>query len=328
MLNGQCEAEDYEKWVRTNGVRYAASDEAPVANLDSRYNVNLVATYEELLNIPYEQQVTAYFGDYGLHHFRYGITDAQIRPVYEKALAAMEMTEKKFTEQKDAFLYRSEIIQRMRDCLLAKELRTGEKVLFVAPEPYAAREDFALRGGIVLGVDAEEKTCRVRGEFFTMEDVPLHYVLGRHDLHAEGRHYGFENVQPLFGEHPALAQQNLKEVEEAYNMKRNSGQVQDDKSAPVLSMYKENSMKGKMKSVHGIYKKHGREEFLEAAKFYSDAVNPFSIDKTIDEMESRWYDSTHRQTEAEKMVEDYNNGLTILNDPSLACTDTGQGMTM
>ena len=53
------------------------------------------------------------------------------------------------------------------------------------------------------------------------------------------------------------------------------------------------------------------------------------MDKTIDEMESRWYDSTHHQTEAEKMVQDYNNGLTILNDPSLAYTDTvGMGMTM
>lgn len=88
------------------------------------------------------------------------------------------------------------------------------------------------------------------------------------------------------------------------------------------------AMAGKIKSIHGIYKKHGRDEFLEAAACYSDHVNPNSIDKTIDEMESRWFDSTHRQTEAEKMVEDYNNGMTILNDPSLPCTDAGQEMTM
>lgn len=87
-------------------------------------------------------------------------------------------------------------------------------------------------------------------------------------------------------------------------------------------------MKGKMKSVHGIYKKHGREEFLEAAKFYSDAVNPFSIDKTIDAMESRWCDDRHTVTEAEKMVADYNNGLTILNEQSHACENTDQTMTM
>ena len=82
---------------------------------------------------------------------------------------------------------------------------------------------------------------------------------------------------------------------------------------------------GKMKSVYGIYKKHGRDQFLDAAGYYSCHVHPESIDKTIDEMESRWYDATHRQTEAEKMVEDYNNGLTVLNDASLAYVDTGFG---
>lgn len=77
-------------------------------------------------------------------------------------------------------------------------------------------------------------------------------------------------------------------------------------------------MAGKIKSVHGIYKKHGRDEFLEAAASYSAHIDPFSIDKTIDEMESRWYDGDQTVTEAEKMVEDYNNGLTALNEQA-AC---------
>lgn len=86
---------------------------------------------------------------------------------------------------------------------------------------------------------------------------------------------------------------------------------------------------GKMKSVYGIYKKHGRSEFLEAASYYSDHVHHDSVEKTIGEMESRWYDASHSATEAEKMVEDYNNGLTILNDGSLAYVDAvGIGMTM
>ena len=55
--------------------------------------------------------------------------------------------------------------------------------------------------------------------------------------------------------------------------------------------------------------------------------NPVSYTH-LDEMESRWYDATHRQTEAEKMVEDYNNGLTVLNDASLAWVDTDMGITM
>lgn len=84
-------------------------------------------------------------------------------------------------------------------------------------------------------------------------------------------------------------------------------------------------MKGKMKTIHGIYKKHGREEFLEAAKCYSNHVNENSIDKTIDEMESRWYDSSQTITEADKMVDDYNNGICTLSE-SCSLTDVGMRM--
>ena len=80
-----------------------------------------------------------------------------------------------------------------------------------------------------------------------------------------------------------------------------------------------------MKSVYGIYKKHGREEFLSAAEHYSDHVNPNSVEKTVSEMESRWYDETETLTEAEKMVEDYNKGLTILNEQ---CEINDIGLTM
>ena len=81
-------------------------------------------------------------------------------------------------------------------------------------------------------------------------------------------------------------------------------------------------MSGKMKSLYVIYKKHGREAFLEAAKDYSCHVGT-TIEDTLAEMESRWYDSSHRMTEAEKMVEDYNNGLTSLGEQSIACVDMG-----
>lgn len=66
-------------------------------------------------------------------------------------------------------------------------------------------------------------------------------------------------------------------------------------------------MNGKMKSVYGIYKKHGREAFLTAARAYSDHVSD-TIEDTISEMESRWYDEGHTMTEADKMLEDYNRG--------------------
>ena len=84
---------------------------------------------------------------------------------------------------------------------------------------------------------------------------------------------------------------------------------------------------GKMKTLHGLYKKVGRDAFLEAAKSYSDHVRD-TIEATLSEMESRWYDSAHTMTEAEKMVEDYNNGVSPLNDFSLAAVDTGQSFKM
>lgn len=80
----------------------------------------------------------------------------------------------------------------------------------------------------------------------------------------------------------------------------------------------------KIATAYESYKKHGRGEFLEIADYYSNHVHPNGIDKTIDEMESRWSDSTNRQTEAEKMTEDYNNSLTVLNYDSLVCADAEQ----
>lgn len=87
-----------------------------------------------------------------------------------------------------------------------------------------------------MDVNREDMTCRMKGEFFTMEDVPLHYILGRYSADAAEKHYGFYHVEPLFGEHPALAHQYLREVEEAWEQKWNSEQVQEEGTAPALSM--------------------------------------------------------------------------------------------
>lgn len=81
--------------------------------------------------------------------------------------------------------------------------------------------------------------------------------------------------------------------------------------------------RGKMKSLHGLYKCLGKERFLEAAKLYSNHVRD-TVEATLDEMESRWYDAKHTMTEAEKMVDDYNNGLLPMQTESLATVDTGQ----
>ena len=191
--------------------------------LHSFKTASLIATYEELLQVPEAERITHYFGDYGGHFFNDGVADSQIDAAYEKALKVMGMDSDTF-QGDSAYLYRGEIISRMRDRLLSETLETGTQVLFVATEPYGGPGDFCLRGGVIQGIDHDRLTCSVRGSFFTMEDVPLHYVLGRYDKNAPGIHYGFRCVEPLFGEHPALADHYLREVEAQYNALRSGEQ--------------------------------------------------------------------------------------------------------
>ena len=148
----------------------------------------------------------------------------QFQNAYEKALSVMEMDDAEFQAEKQ-FVYRGEIISAMRDRLLVGELKPGETVLFVGTEPYGGPGDFELRGGVVEAVNPSERTCSVRGEFFTMHDVPLHYVLGRYDTSVEGEHYGFPHVRPLFGENRDLAGQYLREAEASWNVQQAETQI-------------------------------------------------------------------------------------------------------
>ena len=199
--------------------------------LHSFKTASLIATYEELLQVPEAEWITHYFGDYGGHFFNDGVADSQIDAAYEKALEVMGMDSDTF-QGDSAYLYWGEIIGRMRDRLLSETLETGTQVLFVATEPYGGPGDFCLRGGVIQGIDHDRLTCSVRGSFFTMEDVPLHYVLGRYDKNAPGIHYGFQCVEPLFGEHPALADHYLREVEAQYNAHRSGEQ----EAAPSMEL--------------------------------------------------------------------------------------------
>lgn len=184
--------------------------------LNSSKTADLVATYEELLQIPREECITHYFGDYGGHFFNMGVPKEQIAAAYEKALAVMGLDSETF-QAENSYIYRGEIIGRMRARLLADELHLDETVLFVNTEPCGGPVDFGLGGGTVMAIDRERLTCSVRGEFLTMEQVPLHYILGRYDKSAPGTYYGFQHVVPLFGDNPALAEHYIREAEERWN---------------------------------------------------------------------------------------------------------------
>ena len=158
-------------------------------------------------------------------HPEYGqVTVPFPNKAFEKALAAAELP----TDWNG-------LVDRMRDCLLVKELAVGETVLFVATEAYCGPGDFSLRGGIVEAINPDRKTCSVRGTFFTMEDVPLRYVLGRYDRGVSEEHYGFQHVRPLLGEHPELAGRYLREVEAKWNASYEHSAVTPEVSpGPVL----------------------------------------------------------------------------------------------
>lgn len=196
MATGHCSAENYDRWVRDKSRHYLEEGEQEINVVGMPKKIYLIATYEELCNIPQDQRITHYYGDCGEHFFNRGVTEEEVSAVYHKALDIIEMDDMEFQEPGNQYIYRGEIIARMRDCLLQRELKQGEQVLFVATEPYGGAGDFAFQGGIVESVDTWKKTCTVRSDFFTMDDVPLHYVLGRYNPDIHERHYGKECVEP------------------------------------------------------------------------------------------------------------------------------------
>ena len=48
-----------------------------------------------------------------------------------------------------------------------------------------------------------------------------------------------------------------------------------------------------MESLYDLAEKYGGPNFLDAAAYYTCHLHPENVDKTIDEMESRWYDQKH-----------------------------------
>ena len=173
--------------------------------------VNLLSAYEELQQIPDEERITRLApGAFG-YCLDSDVPDERLHTVYQQALSALELESDEIQEA-ESFTSRDEIISRMRDCLLAKELTAGDKVLFVATEPYGGPGDFDLRGGVIESVDEKDKTCSVRGTFFTMEKVPLHYVLGRYNPAVGEEHYGVRGIVPFFCEDKELAGYYLNEV--------------------------------------------------------------------------------------------------------------------
>lgn len=90
--------------------------------MTSYKTAQLVATYEELYHVPESEQTTYYFGDLGLHVFKYGTPKDTVLAAYKKALAAVRLDSDTFQQSED-FIYRGGIIARMQDCMLDEDTR-------------------------------------------------------------------------------------------------------------------------------------------------------------------------------------------------------------
>lgn len=198
-------------------------------------DINLIATYEELMRVPQDQKVTYYFGDYGSHFFEHGITDAQAAHAYGKALSAINMTEDEFAARHGDFIYRGDIINEMWDCQLAKDLLAEEKVWFVPTRPDDDGK-VRLKTGTVKSIDTERKTCKINSDSSTMDAVPLHYVLGRWNEDIVKPHYGHSHLEPFYHENLLMIDYYMSEVTDEWKQNNAAGQDQEISPAPVQTM--------------------------------------------------------------------------------------------
>lgn len=234
-INGECSLQNYDRWVRDESRIYASDDNGiKLAEYPIR-TVNLIATYEEIFNVPDKDRVACYSENRGRHFIMANAESVKIQEVYNKALDVIELDDANYQEQKNPYTNRRYVFERMRDCLLAHELKPGDKVLFVCPAPYGDADDFSLRGGMIMSISTDDKTCSIRGEFFDMDNVKAHYVLGRYCEEIREKHYGKRNVKVLFGENRALAQSYLMEARQAWKGQNNEVPAQDSDHGQAFS---------------------------------------------------------------------------------------------
>lgn len=74
--------------------------------------VDIIATYEEVFNIPEKEKITHYFGDYAMYSLNIGVTEKEVHDCYQTALNAIGLSDKEFQNNKD-YSYRNNILGDM-----------------------------------------------------------------------------------------------------------------------------------------------------------------------------------------------------------------------
>jgi len=186
----------------------------PDSHLNSYCAVDLIASYEKLLPVKEQDRVTYYFGDYGGHFRKHGVTDEQFREAYADALQAINMSSEAYHERK--FIYRGEVETYMRCCMAARVLVPDEEIVYVPPAPTGSDGQWQYEAGRIIEINTAKKNCVV-----SFEDgeatIPLRYVLARfRDDDYDGSAFGFEHAEPMFGLAESWADHFMWEVKQEY----------------------------------------------------------------------------------------------------------------
>lgn len=160
--------------------------ENKMQDMDMRY-IDLVASYEEVLEIPENEKATAYFGDLSMHYIKSEEEMEIAREIKHKSLEILEMTQTEF-DAKPEFIYRSKIrdalkegfekFQRISECadknylfrnLSVPELHMVENIL----QAYK-------KGKINLDVSRDVDTHEINfdGEFNLIIEEPSYEEIG------------------------------------------------------------------------------------------------------------------------------------------------------
>jgi len=192
----------------------------PDSHLQRYQVVDLIATYEDLFDVPKQERLTEYWGDYGGYVRKHGVTDDQLRPVYAEALQAIQMSIDAYFDRR--FVHRGEVETYMRGCMLARILQPDDEVVFIPPTPTGSDGQWQYEAGTVTEVDTSAQNCVVRFEDGEVT-IPFRYVLARfRDQDFEGEAFGFEHAEPIFGLQESWAEHFLWEARQEYE-KQNPG---------------------------------------------------------------------------------------------------------
>lgn len=181
LLAGECPVIDYERCVAHPNKLMAADHEKPETSLYTPEVVNLIASYEYLLNIPAQERMTRYFADEGGYFVKKGATDSRVETVFKKALDTIGMTESEyFSFCREEVHDRKDVELRMRGRLIVNTLSEEEPVdiVYINTIPIGGPGDYYLQSGKIKQINKQTNPYTVQLSGITNETIPLKNIVG------------------------------------------------------------------------------------------------------------------------------------------------------